>query len=518
MARCLLFPVLCCTVAIALAQDAPAPTFRAGTKLVQVEVVASHRGSPATGLNKEDFTLLDNGKKQTIAFFSVRSLTSASQTAPPLPPGTVSNRVPGSAEAAGHTILLLLDQMNTPEDMQAYAIPRMLKFVQSRPPQDRIGIYTLRRDGTLYAVQELTSDRELLKRSAALLQAHDPNQRTTDMGGMTRHGGQSYAAMNIEIPADAVQAAMEQIGRHLAAIPGRKTLVWISTAFPLYNLALGIDFRPEMEKAARSLNSENVALYAVDARGLMGALDGLTAVTTAETPGRFRSPRGAAMAMGRGEPVNPRGLDTEQELARLTGGEAFFNKSNAIEESIAAAVNDGDLTYTLGFYPDQSEQDGRWHDLKVEVHRSGVGLRYRRNYFAQRESDAANDRPALAQLLAETLDASQIGLRASTVPDSTQPGAQRIKINLDLHDVAFKHEDSKRSGAVDLTFYFSGTAKVLTRTLNIVIPDDQYAGFLERGLDTAAIVDPTGTETVRVIAQDKTTGAAGSITVPFPAK
>ena len=36
--------------------------------------------------------------------------------------------------------------------------------------------------------------------------------------------------------------------------------------------------------------------------------------------------------------VDGRGFDTEQMLSSLTGGEMFFNKSNAIEESIETAV------------------------------------------------------------------------------------------------------------------------------------------------------------------------------------
>src|SRR5580658_7662023 len=68
------------------------PTFSAGTKLVQVDVVARSKGAPATGLTKEDFTLLDNGKPQKISFFSVRSSRSPGTASVPLLAGAVSNR------------------------------------------------------------------------------------------------------------------------------------------------------------------------------------------------------------------------------------------------------------------------------------------------------------------------------------------------------------------------------------------------------------------------------------------
>ena len=505
--------------AIMVAQlEQPEPTFRAGTKLVEVDVVAQRNGAPATGLSKDDFTLLDNGKKQTIAFFSARSQKTAGNATTPLPPGVFSNRVGRGADAANTTIILL-DQMNTPQTLQVYAIARIAKFIESRHAADRIGIYTILGNGSLQVVEELTSNSDLLSRAVNSLKARDPHRRDSDTKGMTQHEAEGYAAIGIMGPALAVKGALEQISRHLANVPGRKNVVWITTAFPLYVLELAIDCRPEMEKAARALNDANAALSVVDARGLMGALDGLTAISNAETPGppRSASPRLVNMLMQRGEPANPRGLDTEQMLSGLTGGLTFFNKSNALEESIQTAVNDGDPTYTLGFYPEESEQDRTWHDLKIAVRRSGVSLRYRRNYLARREGDAADGRPTLEQLLKEPLDATQLELRVSVARDGARTGVLQVKVNVDLHNLEFKHENMRRLGAVDLAFHVEGTGGMTSKTVPIDIPDDQFATFLEKGLNIAASLDTTGgVEAFRVLVEDRTTGAAGSVTVPLP--
>jgi VWFA-related protein len=499
-------------------QEQPEPTFRAGTKLVEVDVVAQRNGAPATGLSKDDFTLLDNGKKQTIAFFSVRSRKTAANATVPPPPGVFSNRVGRGADAANTTVILL-DQMNTPQTLQAYAIARIAKFIESRHGGDRIGIYTILGNGSLYVVQELTSNSELLSQAANSLKARDPQRRDSDTKGMTQHEAEGYAAIGITGPALAVKGAMEQIARHLANVPGRKNVVWVTTAFPLYVLELAIDFRPEIEKAARALNDANAALSVVDARGLMGALDGLTAISDAdvEKPGPPRSPRLIAMMMQRGEPMKPRGLDTEQMLSGLTGGLTFFNKSNALEESIQTAVDDGDLTYTLGFYPQESEQDGTWHGLKVAVRRPGVSLRYRRNYLARREGDATDRRPTLEQLLKEPLDATQLELRVSVARDTVQAEILQVKVNVDLHNVEFKHENMRRVGAIDLAFHVEGTGGMTSKSVPIDIPDDQFATFLEKGLNMVASVDTTGgVEAFRVLVEDRATGAAGSVTVPLP--
>src|SRR5580658_2080273 len=79
-------------------QEASVPTFSAGTRLVEVDVVARSQGAAATGLKKENFTVFDNGKPQVISFFSVRQArtsgpASARPAAAPLAAGAVSNRL-----------------------------------------------------------------------------------------------------------------------------------------------------------------------------------------------------------------------------------------------------------------------------------------------------------------------------------------------------------------------------------------------------------------------------------------
>jgi len=55
-------PVLAVFAAALVAQDQA--TFRAGTRLVLVDVVVHTKAGPVAGLSKDDFTLTDNGKPQ----------------------------------------------------------------------------------------------------------------------------------------------------------------------------------------------------------------------------------------------------------------------------------------------------------------------------------------------------------------------------------------------------------------------------------------------------------------------
>ncbi len=520
--RFLTIVVFVVTASVAAAQqDATTPTFQAGTRLVEIDVVAKTKGVPAQGLKKKDFTLTDNGKRQNIAFFSVRSATTVRNNAEtPLPPGTYSNRLAHGSDSPARTTVILLDQINTPQELQAYAIPRVKRYVEEPHGRDRLAIYSITWGG-LRVIQDLTADPELLKRAADKLKARDPDPRINDTTGMSQHEAEGYEAMKICSQAAAVRDSLKEIARHLAQVPGRKNVVWVTTAFPLYNLGLAIDCRPEVEQAGRALNNANIALYAVNARGLIGLIaGGLIGIMPADAVRPLpRSPQAINRMMQLPDEQNPPGFATEQMLSGLTGGLIFYNKSNAIEESIETAVDDGDVTYTLGFYPDESTQDSKWHDLKVGVARHGVDLRYRRDYFARREGATDDAPPSLEQVLREPLDSAQLELRAEAQPDPARPNILNLKVNIDLHDIAFSHENSRRTGAVDLSFYVEGTTRVFKQPLKIDIPDDRFEAILEKGLDAIAPIDITGSRgALHIVVQDKTTGAAGSLTVPLPAK
>ncbi len=517
-------PILAATVAAQ--QDTPTPTFRSGTKLVEVDVVARSKGAPATGLTKGDFTLFDNGKPAKIAFFYVQS---GSVPAPPavgvapLPAGVVSNRSEPGGHAAGNPTVLLLDQRNTPQPEQAFAIQRIAKFIAARRPQDRTGIYTVGRDGSLKVVQEITSNSELLGRAAGSLKTQDPDYRSPDVSGLENNGGhaaEEFTALLLRTRQIDGTQGLQQAARHLANVPGRKSLIWISAAFPLrWN---DMDFTPNVLETARKLNDAGVALYAVDPRGVAGALAGQTGIANAEFGGVHTQEQIAARMIGEGRFPPPLGFDTMGLLSSLTGGLMFVN-DNGIEKLIQAAADDGEFTYTLGFYPAPEDREGARHSLKVSVSRPGIALRYRQNYLASAAA-TASDRPALQQLLTDAADSMQLEVAAAASPNESNhteanPGSWEVKVNVNVRDLQLTHEDAKYAGGIDVSFHVEGAGKVITKTLKIAIPDEQFAAFLEKGIDTNQTVEATGSAgAVRVVVQDRTSGAAGSVTVPLSRK
>jgi hypothetical protein len=158
---------------------------------------------------------------------------------------------------------------------RAFAIQRIKTFVRTSRNRDWFGIYSFGRDGQLHAAQELSA--------ASTLKAMDPYYRTQDTTGMSDHAAQAYSTETVFEQVAVTKRVLTAIARHLTKVPGRKNLIWITTAFPLG--VEGADFKPDVEQAARALNDANIALYPVDARGLIGALQGLTAIPNAEVGG-----------------------------------------------------------------------------------------------------------------------------------------------------------------------------------------------------------------------------------------
>jgi VWFA-related protein len=504
------------------------PTFSTGTRLVQVDAIVRGSHGPVAGLTRDDFTLLDNGKLQKIAVFSVRSAARNPDVRPaPLPVGAVSNRVNRLGETPASATILLIDRQNTPASDQAYANRKVVKFLEARGNRDSLGIYIL--SNTLRVVQDLTDDPERLDRALKSLKPQEAKGLTSDVtvdktgdaitDQMLARSLEGLDDIILQTKATSLKDALEAIARHLSKVPGRKNLVWVSGSFPLFvrRATYNLDFTPEMQAAGKALNDANVAIYPVDARGLAGTLSMPGSVANAETGGgRGCNPAlGECIMPGPGRIGEPSGLDTMNTLASLTGGRAFYN-TNGIEDSIAKAVEDAELTYTLGFYPAEGSLDGTYHKLTVKLMKRGGSVHHRGGYIASKAMIGPDQVAAIGELMRDPLEATSLGLVAQATADAARPGSWTVRVNVDLHDVRLEHEGARRSGAVDLSFMLGASGKIRTKTIRIDIPDDQFDAAMERGISTVEPLESDGqAKDLRVVAQDRTTGAAGSVRVPL---
>lgn len=444
------------------------------THLVQVNVIVlDRRGNPVRGLARNDFKVFDNGKPEKIAVFRMES-NQPPATPPKLPSNAYSNYAERAGTAPPSVTVILLDALNTPMDAQIYARQQVVKFLKQLQPDDYVALYVL--TGRLSVLHDFTTD------SAALLEAlgHYEGRYVGEMhrgkpqGGFPKmslegsanagSGSESvqlshllgdvsnlesdyYAQQRVRITTNALVA----IANHLAGVPGRKNLVWVSAGFPLWNkladalkpneFALPQDFRTPLARAARALNNVNLAIDPVDARGLM-AEPGISVMHHTFTPTRMYV---------RTEDNS----DTMDELARRTGGRAFYN-TNGIWQAIRRVVDDSRVTYVLGYYPQDVKWKGEFRKIKVRVDLRRVRLQYRHGYSAMPEVKVlpAKYSRMLDAVVNSPLDATSIGLAVQMLPDkgaSTYGGpAYLIRLQIDPKDIAFERHGNLRIARLTL--------------------------------------------------------------------
>ena len=85
-----------------------------------------------------------------------------------------------------------------------------------------------------------------------------------------------------------------------------------------------------------------------------------------------------------------------------------------------------------------------------------------------------------------------------------------MRVSVDLHDIQLAHVNNNWVGAVDVSFFIEGSRTARTITRNIEIPDDQLSAALKKGI---TVTDSVGAGELRIVAQDRATGAAGSVRV-----
>ena len=518
---------LFCLAALATAQE---PVFRTGTRLVTVDVVVRNNRGPIRGLTKDDFTIQDKGKTQTISVFSVADVNSPPAKADPLPPRVAANRLNQNGETAVSATLLLFDRLNIPRPLDQAAVRiKVLEFLASLKPSDRIGFCSL---GTnLIMVQDVNDNAGPMAQAAKNLlapnQASPGDEREQAVEARLSDALTPMQQLDMRVRTGTTPQALETIARHLAGIPGRKNLIWVLSDFPLTfgeQADRRDNYESEVARASNILAGANVAAYLMDPRGV--TISG-SSTSGSEGTGTVSRTEGSLMPKGRGGAVAPAesvglsGSETVDAIAKATGGNTY-HQTNDIGADVRKVMEDAQVTYTLGFYVDEKNLDGKSHDLNVRLAKkpetSGASVRHGKSYLAL--ATKQESRPSMNQLVDDPLDATAIGLMAAAAPDPSKPGVHMVQVRVDLHNLQFEHRADKWIAAFDLGLALEtgggGAPPVSNKPMTLTLTDDQYKQALAAGLLVDnSIPSPTKPVILRVAVQDKGTGQAGSVRVPL---
>ena len=519
--------------AILLAQTS---SFHVATRLIQVSVVATdHHGDPVTGLKKDDFAVFDQGRQQKIAFFSEQA-----GRARPAPGGTASakkstlvfsNRPDEKAgESYVSATVILFDRLNTRFEESAYAREQLAKFLTGVRPDDRIALYGL--SSKLVILHDFTQDASALLRALGQYKPVETNETRATMFKETNsihevidwfenrtNQRESDTMMTGRVQATA--AALEAIADHLAGLPGRKNLVWVSAAFPI---SIGYfqkrirgtrpekeNFDAEAEAAARALSNANVVIYPVDAH-VLATLGGIYDSSKAPQSGVMKLQSSVPLP----EITTTEEMGTMTKLADETGGRVFAN-TNDIGGAVRSAIDDSAFTYTIGYYPDHDQWDGRFREIKVKVKQPGVEIRNRSGYLAVSEAAPQPTPVTVDAVIRRPLESGELGL--SVEPEQVAERQFKLHIRMDASNMRFEDKDGRWEGQIEvLSVQLGPDGRDVSghgQMLNLRLSPETYKDLPRNGLKIVS------TETIdeksvqfRFAVRDPATGAVGSLYIP----
>jgi VWFA-related protein len=439
-----------------------------------------------------------------------------------------------------------------------YAKDEMLKMVGKLPAGQPVAIYAL--GSRLRLLQDFTTDPSLLKaaihnlksRSAPRLDGSIPASDPAIIGALQEMNMQAMIGQITAFQQDneAYQtdyrirltlAALKGLARNLSGYSGRKNLIWVSDTFPTYlypelNPSAGVtslamqaakrDYSLEIEQTSDALSNAHIAVYPVDTRAV-GNTDPYSNLSNTDAIGGplGRSDMAGNLSRAVNDPLDAH--STMNTIAESTGGRAFYN-TNDLDGAIRQGLEDGSTFYTLGYYPEDKNWDGKFRKIVVKVERRGVKLRFRQGYYAvdpqgygKLEAKKRAGDFGLALSL-ETPVATALLFQAVIVPQK-DTGIQ-INYGIDAHGISFDlTEDGVQHASVDCAvevYSKKGESKgVRGNTFNADLPPEQYQLVMQKFLPCNQALDlPAGEYVLRLGVRDNHTGMIGtanaSVTVP----
>jgi VWFA-related protein len=311
-------------------------SFRSSVDLVSVHATVTDRsGHFVPGLRADDFAILEDGERQTITQFE-------------------AERVPVS-------LGIVLDTSGSMSgEKMAAARDALERFVfDLLGPEDEMFLY--RFDSEPMLVQGWTGDRRRLVRG---------------LGSVTPTGGTAL----YDTVAEAIPLAASGTRR-------KKALVIISD---------GNDTNSEatVNEVRQLIRESEVMVYAIGIEGASPAGSSRTPGAPPRTlpwpwpgngpvqipwPGRRQPPARQPSAVAT-ERVNVRAL---RMLSDDSGGRTeIVQGARNLDQATAGIASELSQQYFLGYVSTRPE-DGRWHDITVQVRRGGYQVRARRGYVAE---------------------------------------------------------------------------------------------------------------------------------------
>ncbi len=539
MRKSLLALILTTVIAMSLSAQ-----FTAETRLVIVNLSAKDRsGKPILTLKKDDVEVFEDGVRQEIKVFELQkldgeALPSLAET-PPSKSKTIEEKAPqpkveakAYVEPAKNSVIkyqdrrllcLLFDMTSMQPPEQLRAQEAAIKFLETQmTTNDLVEIMTF--NSNIKVVEEFTADRERLITSLKKLTvgqgsdfadlASTSADEGDDSGGFTADDTE----FNI-FNTDRKLSALEDAARKLGAFPEKKALIYFSSGVG----KTGVENQSQIKATTNAAVRANVAIYSIDARGLVATPPGGDASQA--------SARGTGMITGTKQAGLKASFQNSQEtlttISEDTGGKAMLD-TNDLTMGIQQAQDDINSYYIIGYSPKNSADDGKLRRIEVKLVNKTMSakLDFRKAYYANKQFKNFNSTDKERQLE----EALTLGDPVSELPLALEVDYFRVAKDRYSFPISVKIPGSavglQKKGAKQVAdFDFIGQVrdaqnKLVTGVrdnITVKLGEGDAAAIGRRNIqyDTVPLPLPPGTYSLRFLARENQSGKMGTFETKF---
>jgi VWFA-related protein len=506
------------------APQQPQYRVRVTSELVLVNVVVrDKKGNLVRGLKKEDFTLLEDGKRQDISTFDFEDVEQ------PIVPGAGEPTATGTAgptnllrptnqpaiDVRDRRLMLLFFDFSAmdPEQIER-CVDSAKKFVQTRmQPADLIALVSLatnmrvdldftdNKDKVLSALSAYTSSQG---------QGFDSGSTGSSEGSAETSG--AFTADDTDyntFSADRKLLALQSIMQGLGKINQKKSIIYFSNGIS----QSGVDNQSALRAATAAAVKANVSIYPLDVRGLEAFPPGGQA-QNASLHGQSAYNGGAVLNDLNNNAATQETLST---LAADTGGKAFFD-SNDFGGVFSQVQKDTSAYYVLGFTSNNPLKDGRFRHLRVQLNRQDVKLEYRSGYYAGRDFQHLNraDREQqIAEELAAELPQTDVAVYAGASYFRQDDSHYHLAVSLVIpgSQIPFVQAKDKDNATIDIAGEVRAQGKVpvgnLRDTVKLALDSSQQVRRKNVQYNTGFVLAP-GSYHLKFVVRENQTGRIGS--------
>ena len=523
-------------------QDAPA-TFKVRVNNVLVRVVVrDSQGRVVSNLKKEDFQLFDGRKLQAITSFAVENPRThiVPKTSSSEPSGNSPDADPMAVKAATlpqRFVSMVFDDTHMSMQDAVFVRDSATRFFSALAPSDRVSMNTT--SGQL--TQDFTDDHSLLEKALLgivprPLTHHDMND-CPDMSYYeadliaNKNDTQALAVatdetlqcafrgdtkMLAQAQAQAQMAAMrassegdnetqyvyrhlEAIVRRMTSLPGQRVIVLISPGFILSTLQY--EASDLVDRATRA----NIVINTIDARGLY----------TPDMGDVANPPRDSVLTAGYKSTYRVAAQSAQEDVlaqfADGTGGK-FFHNRNDVDEAMREAGAAPEVSYVLGFSPQNLKFDGRFHTLKVTLTaKEKFNIQARHGYFAPRSANdpAQITKEEIQEALFSQEEILDIPVDLQTQYFKNDQSGARLSVltHLDVKGVRFRKASGRSNDQLTIvTGIFDENGQYVTgveKIIDMKLRDTTYERLSHSGLTVKSSFDvKPGSYLVRLVVRD----------------